>query len=102
MSSLLGEDEDGNVPGIRRASDQMKANRREVAAPVINLLEQIVETRSTELAQICRSDSNVSWRMSGSSPVHCGLSCLGAGLGASRLQFILESAMAVAVGAGVR
>jgi hypothetical protein len=55
LGSLLEEDEDGNVPGIRRASDQLKANRREVAAPVINLLEHIVESRSAELAQICRS-----------------------------------------------
>lgn len=54
LGSLLEEDEDGNVPGIRRASDQLKANRREVAAPVISLLEQIVENRSTELSQICR------------------------------------------------
>jgi len=57
LGSLLEEDEDGNVPGIRRASDQLKANRREVAAPVINLLEQIVASRSAELAQICRSVS---------------------------------------------
>ena len=54
LASVLEEDEDGNVPRIRRASDQHKANRREVAAPIINILEQIVETKSTELAQICR------------------------------------------------
>ncbi len=55
LESLQEEDEESSVPAGRRASDRLKASRKEVAAPVINLLEKIVEDRSTELAQICRS-----------------------------------------------
>ena len=55
LESLQEEEEESNVPAGRRASDRLKASRKEVAAPVIDLLEKIVEDRSTELAQICRS-----------------------------------------------
>lgn len=56
LESLQEEDEESSVPAGRRASDRLKASRKEVAAPVIDLLEKIVEDRSTELAQICRSE----------------------------------------------
>lgn len=48
------EEEESSVPAGRRASDRLKASRKAVAAPVINLLEKIVKDRSAELAQICR------------------------------------------------
>ena len=54
LESLQEEEEESSTPAGRRASDRLKASRKEVAAPVINLLEKIVEDRSTELAQICR------------------------------------------------
>ena len=54
LEPLQEEEEESTAPAGRRASDRLKASRKEVAAPVINLLEKIVEDRSTELAQICR------------------------------------------------
>ena len=54
LESLQEEDEESSAPAGRRASDRLKASRKEVAAPVIDLLEKIAEDRSTELAQICR------------------------------------------------
>lgn len=38
----------------RRASDRLKAMRKEAAAPIISALEKVVESRSAELSQICR------------------------------------------------
>lgn len=55
LDILQEEEEESTVPAGRRASDRLKASRKEVAAPVISLLEKIVEDRGAELAQICRS-----------------------------------------------
>lgn len=38
----------------RRASDRLKAMRKEAAAPVVSALEKVIESRSAELSQICR------------------------------------------------
>ena len=47
----LGED---GAPVGRRASDRVRAARKEAGAPVIAELEKIVQSRSAELSQICR------------------------------------------------
>lgn len=41
----------------RRASDRQKALRKEAAAPVIQALEKVIESRGAELSQICRRDA---------------------------------------------
>lgn len=49
------EDEAGTDGGWgRRASDREKALRKEAAAPVLQALEKVIDSRGGELSQICR------------------------------------------------
>ena len=43
-----------NAAAGRRASDRTKVLRKQAAAPVIAALEQVLDSKSTELSQICR------------------------------------------------